>query len=147
MTRALIALLGLSSLLGAPAKATRVEDVQVLLANMNNARESQNLPPLELDSSLSQVAYQHAVDMEKRNYYEHNTPEGVTPFARMKAMNIRFGYAGENLAVDQSAESIFTDFWESHEHRNNMLGEHFAKVGIAAIESPAGTIVVEDFSD
>jgi uncharacterized protein YkwD len=108
---------------------------------------SENLPPLQLDSSLSNVAYEHALDMERRNYFEHVTPEGVTPFARMRAEHIHFAYAGENLAVDDSAQTIYDDFWKSHEHRDNMLGQHYLKVGIASIEAPVGTIVVEDFSD
>ena len=85
--------------------------------------------------------------MARRRYYAHVTPEGVDPFARMAASHIRFGYAGENLAVDENAENVFNDFWNSREHRSNMLGEHYVRVGIGSVEAAVGTIVVEDFAD
>ena len=122
----------------APAGAGRATDIEVLLSSMNEAR---------LDRSLSRVAYAHAVDMARRRYFAHVTPEGIDPFARMAASHIRFGYAGENLAVDATAEHVFNDFWNSREHRLNMLGQHFARVGIASVEAEVGTIVVEDFAD
>ena len=122
-------------------------DVTLLFQTMNAARIDNGLRPLQLDLRLCSVAYEHAADMARRHYFEHTTPEGITAFQRMRADHIRFGYAGENLAVDQSAQSIFWDFWESYEHRENMLGAHYARVGIAAIDAPVGTIVVEDFSD
>ena len=131
----------------APAGAGRATDIEVLLSSMNEARLAENLPPLRLDRSLSRVAYAHAVDMARRRYFAHVTPEGIDPFARMAASHIRFGYAGENLAVDATAEHVFNDFWNSREHRLNMLGQHFARVGIASVEAEVGTIVVEDFAD
>jgi len=114
---------------------------------MNAVRLSSHLAPLRLDTRLCRIAYEHALDMQRRNYYSHVTPEGLSPFARMARSHFRFGYAGENLAVDQSARVIFHDFWTSNEHRSNMLGAHYVRVGIASIVASVGTIVVEDFSD
>jgi uncharacterized protein YkwD len=139
--------LALTASVASPAGANRPGDVEILLSSMNEARMAENLPPLRLDRSLSRIAYAHAVDMARRRYYAHVTPEGVDPFARMAASHIRFGYAGENLAVDENAENVFNDFWNSREHRSNMLGEHYVRVGIGSVEAAVGTIVVEDFAD
>jgi len=145
ITCALLLLFGIS--LPGAVRASHPNDVTILLSSMNAARRSSHLRPLRLDRRLCRIAYDHALDMKRRNYYEHTTPEGLSPFARMAASNYPFGYAGENLAVDQDARVIFRDFWTSREHRSNMLGPHYARVGIASIEAAVGTIVVEDFSD
>ncbi|MBD5655766.1 MAG: CAP domain-containing protein [Candidatus Eremiobacteraeota bacterium] len=122
-------------------------EVRTLLASMNAARRSKHLRPLMLDRRLCRVAHDHALDMARRGYFGHTTPEGEDAFDRMTASKCRFGYAGENLAIGLNARVIFHDFWESYEHRLNMLGGHYLRVGIASIESAVGTIVVEDFSD
>ncbi len=140
-----MALIG--TIVPASAGNERSNDVALLLGAMNQARLSRHLAPLHLDPRLCRVAYDHAVDMRARNYFDHDTPEGLTPFERMAAYHIRFGYAGENLAVDRSARVVFRDFWGSLEHRTNMLERHYQRVGIASIQADAGTIVVEDFSD
>jgi uncharacterized protein YkwD len=123
-------------------------DVTLLLQALNDERAASGLRPLQLDRQLCAIAYEHAIDMARRNYFSHATPEGVSPFERMAARHYRFGYAGENLALDESARTIARDFWNSLEHRSNMLGPHYARVGIASVDDPPeGVIVVEDFSD
>jgi uncharacterized protein YkwD len=136
--------------LAGPARASCGGDayeVKLLLGSMNNARRAKHLHPLTLDRKLCGIARDHAVDMARRRYVGHTTPEGLDPFARMTASKYRFGYAGENLAVGVNARVVFANFWRSLEHRNNMLGRHYVRVGIASIYAPVGTIVVEDFSD
>jgi uncharacterized protein YkwD len=145
----LVATVGL--LAAAPAAPTARRDsraVTLLLQAMNAQRTASGLRPLRLDQRLCDIAYEHAADMARRSYIGHTTPEGLTPFDRMRARHYRFGYAGENLALDQSVRLVFTDFWNSSEHRSNMLGQHYARVGIASVDDPPqGVIVVEDFSD
>jgi uncharacterized protein YkwD len=150
-TAALIVVtLGIISATAPAARAGRddMRDVTVLLQTMNDERAGRGLRPLQLDRQLCAIAYEHAIDMARRNYFSHTTPEGLSPFERMAARHYRFGYAGENLALDESARSIARDFWNSLEHRSNMLGPHYARVGIASVDDPPeGLIVVEDFSD
>jgi uncharacterized protein YkwD len=146
--RTTLALLILSLLAFAPsARAAYPSDVALLLTSMNAVRLSSHLRPLRLDRRLCKIAYDHAVDMQRRHYFAHVTPDGLTPYARMARAHYRFGYAGENQALDRSARVIFQDFWNSREHRANMLGKHYAHVGIASIAESVGTVVVEDFSD
>ena len=55
-------------------------------------------PAVAMNSTLRQAAIDHSQDMLTRNYFEHDTPEGVTPFERMTNAGYLFNVAGENLA-------------------------------------------------
>ena len=121
--------------------------VEALLREINAARRKQHLRLLRLDERLCAIARSHAVDMLTRNFLGHTNPDGLDPFARMRRANYRFGYAGENLAVDETLDSVARDFFNSPEHRENILEPHYSRVGIGTVPSSDGEIVVEDFSD
>lgn len=127
--------------------ANRTQDVNAMLEALNGRRASKGLAPLVLDPALSSIAYDHAADMVDRSYFDHYSPEGLSPFARMEKAHYAFGYAGENLALDQNSKSAELALWQSRDHRENILGAHYAKVGIAAVSGTEGEIFVEDFSD
>lgn len=55
---------------------------QKIHSAINVQREKNNLQSLGLDQKLSQIAEQHSNDMGKRNYFEHDTPEGISPEQR-----------------------------------------------------------------
>ena len=118
-----------------------------MLRSLNAARAARGLRLLALDARLCRIARSHAVDMIARRYFGHTSPEGESPFDRMKQANYRFAFAGENLALDRSPDAAQNALWNSIEHRDNMLEPHYARVGIAVEPSADGEIFVEDFSD
>ncbi len=118
-----------------------------LVREINAARRKQHLRLLRIDERLCAIARSHALDMLSRKFFSHTNPDGLDPFARMKRANYRFGYAGENLAVDESLDSVARDFFDSPEHRENIMEPHYVRVGIGTVSSDDGEIVVEDFSD
>jgi len=122
-------------------------DVATLLTGLNAVRRAQGLLPLVLDARLCAIAEHHGVDMATRRYFAHDSPEGVSPFGRMSGAHYRFGYAGENLALERDAAAAHRALAASPGHRENMLEPHFVHVGIAAVAARDGKIVVEDFSD
>jgi uncharacterized protein YkwD len=125
----------------------RAADVRTMLAALNARRAASGLAPLQLEPRLCDIAYEHAADMVVRSYFDHYTPEGVSPFGRMDEAHYPYGYAGENLALDESAPAAELALWHSPEHRKNILESHYVKVGIAAVSTHDGEIIVEDFSD
>jgi uncharacterized protein YkwD len=125
----------------------RDADVSLMLAAVNSRRAAKGLAPLSLEPRLCAIAYQHAADMVTRSYFDHNTPEGISPFGRMDQAHYPYGYAAENIALDQGEPQAELSLWQSPEHRNNTLGAHYLRVGIAAVTSRDGEIIVEDFSD
>lgn len=140
-----------ASVVVARVDATQVpsgsSEVATLLARLNEARRSRGLATLVLDARLCAVALRHDLDMARRRYFSHVSPEGTSPFQRMARANLRFDYAAENIALDRDADAIHRDFLASTDHRENMLGRHYARVGIAAVRDTDGELVVEDFSD
>ncbi len=125
----------------------RDADVRRMLETVNARRSAKGLAPLQLEPRLCAIAYEHAADMVIRAYFDHYTPEGVSPFGRMDRAHYAYGYAGENIALDQSEPEAELALWHSPEHRENTLGAHYVRVGIAAVTSREGVIIVEDFSD
>ncbi len=122
-------------------------DAQEMVAALNSERTSHGLEPLVLDDKLSAIAKSHAEDMAERNYFGHVSPEGLDPFERMTRAHYRYGYAGENLALDEDPAAASQALWTSSEHRSNILEPHFTHVGVAAVSATDGEIFVEDFAD
>ena len=78
--------------------------------------------------------------MIDRNFFAHNTPDGQTPFDRMKAAGITYSSAGENIAAGQSSPQNVMDSWmNSPGHRANILDPDFTEMGIGYFYNPAGT--------
>jgi uncharacterized protein YkwD len=125
----------------------RAADAQAMLDVLNAERAGKGLEPLAFDPRLCAIARSHAVDMAVRSYFGHVTPEGAGPFDRLNRAHYRYGFAGENLALDANVSSASSELWSSSEHRSNILQPRFARVGIAAVRATDGEIFVEDFSD
>ncbi|MBC5811260.1 MAG: hypothetical protein GIW95_10495 [Candidatus Eremiobacteraeota bacterium] len=133
--------------LSASHVAERQADAAAMLRDLNAARARTGLAPVRMDSDLCAIARSHAVDMVTRRYFGHNTPEGATPFDRMDKFGFKYGWAGENLALDVDQPSAHKLLWRSNDHRENMLEPHFSRVGIVAVATERGEIFVEDFAD
>ena len=69
--------------------------------------------------------------MINRDFFSHNTPDGKTPFDRMKAAGISYVAAGENIAAGQSSpQSVMESWLNSPGHRKNILNPNFEYIGI-----------------
>jgi hypothetical protein len=62
--------------------------------------------PLAMNETLLGTARTHSQDMIDRDYFAHNTPEGVDPFQRMTNAGYNFTTAGENIALTTSSNPI-----------------------------------------
>lgn len=109
--------------------------------------DTQPKPAVALNAALHNAAEEHSQDMLDRDYFEHDTPEGVTPFDRMTSAGYVFTRAGENLAwrgttgaldevafVEEQHVDLFVDAGiEDRGHRVTMLNEQYREVGISII--------------
>lgn len=101
-----------------------------VLTLTNQIRTSYGLGTLTWDSGLSEVGREHCMDMAAREYFAHDTPEGVSPFDRMHNANIWPIYAGENIAAGQiNPQAVVTDWMNSPEHRDNILTPEYTHMG------------------
>ena len=119
-----------------------------MLSDLNASRRKAGLRPLTMETHLTTAAFEHAIDMAKHNYFDHTSPDGRSPFARMHADGCRFSYAGENIAMSGSESDAYDALYHSPEHRDNILNPHYTRVGIGIAQAPDGTLMfVQDFSD
>ncbi len=115
---------------------------------LNADRAAHGLPPLRFNVALSRLAESYAQDMIKRDFFSHTSPEGLSPFERMRRNGIPFNYAGENLAFNASIRDAQQAFMNSPSHKANILSPRYTQVGIGVKVSPNGrTYVVQEFSD
>jgi len=117
-----------------------------MLDLVNQERQAAGLSPLQADPELTEVARKHSADMFARGYFAHDTPEGLSPFDRMKAANVRFTTAGENLALAPTLQIAHTGLMNSPGHRANILRREFGRVGIGVMDGGMrGLMVSQEF--
>lgn len=117
-----------------------------MLDLVNSERVANGLQPLAPDPELTEVARRHSADMFVRGYFAHDTPEGATPFDRMRDANVRFLVAGENLALAPTVTVAHTGLMNSPGHRANILRPQFGRVGIGIMDGGMrGLMVSQEF--
>jgi len=117
-----------------------------MLILVNQERVANGLQPLAPDPELTEVARRHSTDMFARGYFAHDTPEGRTPFDRMKEANVHFLIAGENLALAPTVSIAHTGLMNSPGHRANILRPQFGRVGIGIMDGGMrGLMVSQEF--
>lgn len=117
-----------------------------MLDLVNQERRAAGLSPLEPDPELTEVARKHSADMFARGYFAHDSPEGLTPFDRMRSANVRFIIAGENLALAPTIPVAHAGLMNSPGHRANILRPQFGRVGIGIMDGGMrGLMVSQEF--
>jgi len=117
-----------------------------MLELVNRERAANGLAPLEADPELTEVARRHSADMFSRGYFSHNTPDGKDPFDRIRAAEVSFRTAGENLALAPTVQIAHTGLMNSPGHRANILRSQFGRVGIGILDGGRrGLMITQNF--
>lgn len=116
-----------------------------VVALINEQRTAHGCPALHDDPRLRTAAVGHSADMRARNYFAHNTPDGITPWTRIEAQ----GYpdpSAENIAMGQQTPQEVVNAWmNSPGHRANILNCSSKAVGIGVQFGPDGPWWTQDF--
>lgn len=124
-------------------QATPRPDLEAqMLELLNEERIENGLKPLQADTALRDVARQHSEDMFRRGYFSHHSPDGDTPFDRIRAANVRFLTAGENLALAPTLTIAHEGLMNSPGHRANILQRRFGRVGIGVLQGGPGRLMI-----
>ena len=119
---------------------------QEVLEKINKIRIENNLTPLTLRSDLSELAKLKAEDFIANNYISHNSKKYGSIFDMLKANEINYNIAGENLAGVQTTEQAINGWMNSESHRDNILEERYQFTRIYVINSNTyGKIFVQVF--
>lgn len=117
-----------------------------MLELVNEERVKAGLPALKADPEMTRVARAHSRDMFVKGYFAHNSPDGKTPFDRMRAAGVKFTAAGENLALAQTLEIAHTNLMNSPGHRANILQPSFGRLGIGILDGGFyGLMISQEF--
>ena len=115
---------------------------------VNDERRKAGLRPLVRDPALDRAARAYAIQMLQRGYFSHETPEGQSPFDRMRAGGVDFVVGGENLALAPTVLLAHQGLMDSPGHRANILRPEFGRVGIgAAVADGRGRMFVQNFAN
>lgn len=117
-----------------------------MLRLVNLERKKAGLKPLKADPEIAKVARMHSKDMFARGYFSHISPEGNTPFDRIRDAKISFLTAGENLALAQTIALAHKGLMDSPGHRANILHPSFGRLGIGVLDGGIyGLMVTQNF--
>jgi len=120
---------------GVLAYATNIGSDSLLLQT-NQQRSLNGLSALTINAKLNQAAQAKANDMVTRNYWSHNTPDGVEPWAFFDNAGYAYFKAGENLAFGfMTSSDTITGWMNSPSHRENLLNSSFQEVGFGFANS------------
>jgi uncharacterized protein YkwD len=110
----------------------------------NEARVQNGLQPLAWDPLLCKMARMHSEDMALRGYFAHETPEGLEPKDRSRALGLlHFRVLAENIAFNKG----FADPGAFAVERWMMSGGHRANILYIGFQSSAiGSYVAADGS-
>ena len=110
-------------------------------------RSNQNLSPLELSETLSEIALSYAYEMYQNGFWCHKNPKnGELVGDRLSKKGFPYIDIGENLALSSSVRSGHISLMNSESHKNTILDNEFKRVGIGIVSGPLGLIIVQIFS-
>jgi uncharacterized protein YkwD len=129
------------------AATSRTAAAAAQVAKLTNAQRTQHgCAPLRVDARLAGAAQAHSADMDHRHYFDHDTPDGKTPWDRIKAA----GYSqpgAENIAMGQPTPAAVVDAWmNSPGHRANILNCDLKAIGVGVqYDTGGGPWWTQDF--
>jgi len=106
-----------------------------IVSLINDERDKVGLSELIINQKLNLAAKNKAEDMIKKQYWSHNSPDGLTPWVFIKKTGYSYRFAGENLAKGFRSEESLVDGWMNSElHRKNLLNKNYEEIGVANIK-------------
>ena len=128
------------TLLEERAHATLFEDEVLRLVNEVRSNGAQcgaygrfaSTRPLLMHPLLRCAARKHAQDMATRQYFSHHSPEGQTPWSRMRAAGYgSYRFAAENIAVgSEQPRQVVDRLMQDPPHCANIMSSKFTHAGI-----------------
>lgn len=133
------------------------------LCLLNRERAAHDLRPLKLNTRLNGAAVAHSRDMVRKRYFEHNSPDGRTPFQRM--LSTRYVPKGASWTLGENIgwgslslaqpDALVRAWMKSPGHRANILNPQFREIGIGiavgvplddpSLEGQTGATYTTDF--
>lgn len=132
-----------------PQKLTIDENSEAaMLVLLNEERKKRGIRELAWDPEIVIVARAHSRDMWERQYFAHINPDGKDAGDRLTLGGVKYGLAGENLALAPTLPLAHQGLMNSAGHRRNILDPGFREVGIGVIDGGVyGKMFTQNFTD
>jgi uncharacterized protein YkwD len=127
---------GCGDVIEPPSKVTAEDAKTKLLCLTNYERQQHGLAPVTRNQMLEVASDKMSQDMVARRFFDHDTPEGLTPQQRIDAAGYHApnGWTGENIAWgggdDGSVAAQMDKLMHSPGHRENILRPQFTEMGV-----------------
>lgn len=96
------------------------------------SRQMPPVQPVTLQANLIEAANNHALDMYRKNYFNHKSPDGSTVGKRLMQTGYNWSFVGENIASGHnSVQHVFEGWLNSKGHCQNMMNGNYTHLGIA----------------
>lgn len=100
----------------------------------NAEREKAGAGPLIRNTKIESLAKNHCADMINRGFFNHENPDGDSPFDRFRKADITYRHAGENIAAGQKTpEQAMEEWLSSPGHKDNILNPDYTDIGISVM--------------
>jgi uncharacterized protein YkwD len=114
---------------------------------VNQERAKNGCAALAIDPRLATAARAHSADMADRNYFAHDTPDGVGVDKRVTSAGYRWSSVGENIAKgQQTAADVMKSWMNSPGHRANILNCGYKHIGIGYVLQGRSPLWTQDFA-
>lgn len=105
-----------------------------LIGLINQERLFSGVQLLIENQKLDEAALLKAKDILEKDYFAHQSPEGITPWYWFLKTGYDYKYAGENLAIGfLNSEDVFGAWFNSISHKENMINPNYKEVGTAVL--------------
>lgn len=117
----------------------------LMLEAINKVRYQHGLPLVTLDDQLAVVCRHHALDMAERDYFDHFSPEGLSPDDRAARAGLPYTVT-ENIGIIRTfgqdlrsvVGALMDGFLASPDHLANILDPKVTHVGIGLYQDLDG---------
>lgn len=107
-----------------------------VVRSTNMQREKAGLRPLVNNALLNNSALQKAQDMFTKQYFAHDSPEGIGVGDLAASVGYEYIAIGENLALGNFAndEALVAAWMASPGHRENILDGRYQEIGVVVLQ-------------
>lgn len=111
---------------------------------INAERAKYRLSPLAWDGQLCRVARGHSENMGRRNFFDHEAPDGSDLLDRVSASGVAWRSLGENIAYNRGQVDpvrVAVEQWlQSPKHRSNILRGNYTHTAIGVARTADGSV-------
>ncbi len=125
----------------AAGSAAMSSDEARILQLVNAERAKTGAKALSSNGDCTKLARMKSQDMVDKNYFSHQSPTYGSPFDMLKSNKVSYMYAGENIAMNQSADAAFKAWMNSEGHKKNILNPNFTELGVGIAPKGNGSSI------